>query len=207
VFICVHPWLIFPSRERLPKISGIRVTNVNSSRSGVKSLVFLEKTQINADRNKPFLLPAFICNRSRIKKKNNHGDIANIRRQLPSGKLGVAFEEQAGKLLIKSITPGGPAEQAGFTPGSEILAVHEFGRRQSVLGRGVEKTVELLQGPAGTRVAMTVIPRGKRNEKLYEPIRRRGEINGEICSISTPTPPSDWSAYNDLHERQLPCVS
>ena len=92
------------------------------------------------------------------------GAIANIRWQLPSGKLGITLEEQAGKLLITSITPDSPAEKVGITVGSELLTLHEFGSRQSVLGRGVKKTLELLQGPAGTRVAMTVLPRGKRNE-------------------------------------------
>ena len=89
------------------------------------------------------------------------GAIANIRWQLPPGKLGVTLEEQAGKLLIKSISPGGPAEEAGVSLGSELLAVHEFGSRQPVLGRGVEKAIKLLQGPAGTSIGLTVIPRGK----------------------------------------------
>ncbi len=106
------------------------------------------------------------------------GAIANIRWQLPPGKLGIVLEEQAGKLLIKSITPGSPAEGAGITLGSELLVVHEFGSRQSVLGRGVEKTIKLLQGPAGTSIGLTVIPRGKRREKRFNLVRRRGETNG-----------------------------
>ena len=57
------------------------------------------------------------------------GAIANIRWQLPTGLLGVTLEEQAGKLLIKSVSSGGPAEIAEIKPGSELLAVHEFGRQ------------------------------------------------------------------------------
>lgn len=106
------------------------------------------------------------------------GAVANIRWRLDSGYLGCLLAEEAGKLVLEAVNKGGPIEAAGIPVGSELIAVHEFGETKSVLGRGVDKASSMMRGPAGTRIGLTFIPRGKRGEKRYDLVRSRGNAEG-----------------------------
>ena len=64
----------------------------------------------------------------------------------------VTYEREEG-LLILTVTAGGPAEQAGLTPGEVITAVDGV----SLEGDGKYEGVNLIQGEAGTTVSLEVL--------------------------------------------------
>jgi len=114
------------------------------------------------------------------------GQVANIRWRLPPGVVGLRYDEEGGKLLVSSVTPGSPADEAKIKVGDEIVATHEFGERRNLLGRGEKATTAALQGPAGTNVGISFIPRGQRGEKRVDMVRSRGEIVGDTVRLLPP---------------------
>ena len=70
-----------------------------------------------------------------------------------SGVIGLSIKEKCGQILVKTVSPGEPADQAGLLPDDVILAVdgQEFGNATS----GTEVSL-LLRGPVGEPAHVTV---------------------------------------------------
>ncbi|MHC4879564.1 MAG: PDZ domain-containing protein, partial [Planctomycetota bacterium] len=78
------------------------------------------------------------------------------------------------KLLIAKIQPGSPVEALGsIHVGDELTAVGNgrTGFMHSVTGHSVERAIELLAGPAGTCLRLSVIPHGQIVPTTHEVVR------------------------------------
>lgn len=85
--------------------------------------------------------------------------------------VGVEVKPEPFGLLIVSVIPGGPAEEAGIVAGERIIAV----AGQSLRELTADRAADQLRGPAGSRVEITVTSRDgvPRNVLLT---RRRVEV-------------------------------
>ena len=72
--------------------------------------------------------------------------------------MGVRMEEKEGRLLVESVAPGSPAEEAGIAKGDELLALD---------GQPVKETVDVL-----FRVGREA---GRGHGAGHRPARRGGE--------------------------------
>jgi carboxyl-terminal processing protease len=106
------------------------------------------------------------------------------------GGLGLEVTQEEG--WVKVITPmdGTPAEAAGMQPGDFITAVDG----ESLLGLTLQDAIELLKGPAGSEVVITVVREGV--EQPFEvsiirdiieltAVRTRTEGNAAVLRITT----------------------
>jgi len=66
--------------------------------------------------------------------------------------VGIELALEKGSVLVKRAVPGSPADQVGVPAGSVIVSIE--GR--SVSGLGLAKVTEMLRGPEGSRVSLTV---------------------------------------------------
>ena len=102
-----------------------------------------------------------------------------------SGIVGLSLEEQCGQILVGTISPGGPADQAGVRPGDVILAVDGVEFDDATTGTEVSL---LIRGPVG-EPAHIVIRRGEETLEFY-PVRQGREIvssqmlEGEIAYVA-----------------------
>jgi len=98
----------------------------------------------------------------------------NIPWRLPSGYLGVTFTQQAGKLLIEALAPGGPAAASGqIRVGDELVGIVVAGEEQSVLGWSIPSVIQKLVGLAGTGATLRIVPAGSAAAKTVT-LRRVG---------------------------------
>jgi len=81
--------------------------------------------------------------------------------------LGVELKAEGGSLRIIRVVPGSPAQENGLRAGDQILAVGS----QSTAGLTTEQAADLLQGPEGSTVELTVQTPGQPPRRLA--IRRR----------------------------------
>jgi len=104
------------------------------------------------------------------------GVAVNVPWQLPQGYLGVTFTQQAGKILVERMTPGGPAALSGqIRVGDEIVAVVADGTEKSVLGESIADVLKRLAGLAGTDATLRVVPHGEVDAKTVK-LRRAGGV-------------------------------
>jgi len=75
------------------------------------------------------------------------------------GGVGIAFKKIEQGILIKEIIPDSPAEKAGLKPGQIIKTIEE----KSAANLTIEQTVELLKGPVGTYLKITVTDQNGEN--------------------------------------------
>ena len=81
--------------------------------------------------------------------------------RLPAGYLGITFTQQAGKLLVESLAPGGPAAVSGqLHVGDELVALVTAGEEQSTLGWNIPSVIKQLAGLAGTHATLRIVPSG-----------------------------------------------
>lgn len=73
----------------------------------------------------------------------------------------VSYEREEG-LLVRSVTPGGPAEQAGITTGDLIVAVDGV----SVAGEMRDSAAGLIRGEEGSQVVLTLMRAGDVTEDV-----------------------------------------
>ena len=87
-------------------------------------------------------------------------EISNVKLSL-SG-IGALLEWEDGYTRIKSLVPGGPAEQSKqLKPKDRIVAVaQEEGDPVDVVEMRLNKVVELIRGKKGTTVKLTIVPEG-----------------------------------------------
>ena len=76
--------------------------------------------------------------------------------------IGAALESDDGVCKIRELIPGGPAARSGLLkPGDRIVAVAQAGKEPVDIGNmPLSRSVELIRGPRGTTVTLSVLPVG-----------------------------------------------
>ena len=76
--------------------------------------------------------------------------------------IGASLEATEGSCKIRELIPGGPAARAGLLkPGDRIVAVAQAGKEPvDVTNVPLSRAVELIRGPKGSTVTLTVVPVG-----------------------------------------------
>ncbi len=135
--------------------------------------------------------------------------------ELTPGYVGLGLESQSGKLLIKQITPGGPAAKAdGLSVGDELIGFSEGrnGEMYDLTGRSVKDAIERMKGTAGTYFRIRVLPRGTFSENdARVHLLRRNEMkqSGAGNTYIEPAPAiiNDnlaWCVYERKHQFRDP---
>lgn len=83
--------------------------------------------------------------------------------------IGTHVEMRDDQLVIVSLLPGAPAEQAGLRPGDVILAVDG----EPLAGMSLFEAVTRIRGPQGTRVTLTI---QRPNEPPFDVVLTRARI-------------------------------
>jgi carboxyl-terminal processing protease len=86
--------------------------------------------------------------------------------------IGAALETEDGFVKIKELLPGGPAARSGLLqPGDRILAVAQAGKDPvDIVNMPLSRAVELIRGPKGTRVVLTIGASGAAEHALPKTI-------------------------------------
>jgi len=96
--------------------------------------------------------PRMIALRSRLKKLQQAEDAGGL------AGIGIALGRKDDKIVVQEVIPGSPASLSpAIRPGDHILSVAEAGKQDlDVTGLGLEKVVQLIRGPPGTTVKITL---------------------------------------------------
>ncbi|HEX4341503.1 MAG TPA: carboxy terminal-processing peptidase [Polyangiaceae bacterium] len=94
----------------------------------------------------------------------------NISMSLSLFGIGAALESADGYCTVRDVLSGGPAARGGvLKPGDRIVAVAQAGKDAvDVVDMPLSHTVELIRGPKGTTVTLTVLPSGTTESKVPE---------------------------------------
>jgi carboxyl-terminal processing protease len=84
--------------------------------------------------------------------------------------IGAELGYEDGVLVVVAPLEGSPALEAGLRPGDRILAVDD----RDVAGENIYQVVSWIRGDAGTKVSLTVVPKGASDPEVVE--ITRGEI-------------------------------
>ena len=76
--------------------------------------------------------------------------------------IGASLETEDGYCKIRELLPGGPALRSGLLkPGDRIVAVAQAGEEPvDITNMPLSRAVELIRGPKGTTVTLTILPAG-----------------------------------------------
>jgi carboxyl-terminal processing protease len=76
--------------------------------------------------------------------------------------IGASLESEDGTCKVRELVPGGPAARSGLLkPGDHIVAVAQAGQQPvDIVNMPLSRAVELIRGPKGSTVTLTIIPAG-----------------------------------------------
>jgi carboxyl-terminal processing protease len=76
--------------------------------------------------------------------------------------IGASLESEDGACKVRELLPGGPAARSGLLkPGDRIVAVGQAGKEPvDILNIPLTRAVELIRGPKGSTVTLTIVPAG-----------------------------------------------
>ena len=76
--------------------------------------------------------------------------------------IGAVLENEDGYTKIRELVPGGPASKSGLLkPGDRIIAVAQGSKEPTdIVNMPLSRAVELIRGPKGTNVTLTILPAG-----------------------------------------------
>ena len=93
--------------------------------------------------------------------------------------IGASLENEDGYCKVRELLPGGPAARGGqLKPGDRIVAVAQAGKEPvDIVNMPLSRTVELIRGPKGSTVTLTVIPAGS---AIGSPTKTTSLVRDEI---------------------------
>jgi carboxyl-terminal processing protease len=76
--------------------------------------------------------------------------------------IGASLESEDGACKVRELVPGGPAARSGLLkPGDRIVAVAQAGQQPvDIVNMPLMRAVQLIRGPKGTTVTLTLVPAG-----------------------------------------------
>jgi len=86
--------------------------------------------------------------------------------------IGAVLESKDGFTTIREVLPGGPAGRGGILqPGDRIVGVAQAGKDAvDIVNMPLSRAVELIRGPKGSRVTLTIIPASAPEGSLPKPV-------------------------------------
>ena len=110
---------------------------------------------------------------------DGNGGQASVPGGGPQGKAG-------DQVVVVAPTPGGPADQAGIRPADVIVAVD--GREAS--GLSIYEVADALQGPAGSKVELTIAREGQKEQATVTVTRQKYAlvpVQSKLCAPAAGT--------------------
>jgi carboxyl-terminal processing protease len=151
-----------------------RITNRQEARDVVAAIGRLARDQIGVSSSAVIL--EYLCGATNSLDEYScflTGDqLAETYAQIEGNFVGLGVELKAddGALLVVKVIPRSPAERGGLRAGDRIVGVNG----QSIIGQDTEEAADLLQGPEGSTVDVSVIAPGGAERVLR---MRRAQID------------------------------
>lgn len=102
--------------------------------------------------------------------------------------LGLALKVEQGHILVGGIIPKSPADQSGKIPaGARLVSVTASGKETLLDGKSVGEAADLIRGPVGTKVVLTVLP--PKAQEPYQVTLERAPL--ELAGV----PDSSYAAF------------
>jgi carboxyl-terminal processing protease len=108
----------------------------------------------------------------------------DIQLKLSLDGIGASLRSEDGYVTVMSIVPGGAAEKDGrLKKGDRIVAVGQEGSPEDidVVEKKTDDVVDLIRGPAGTKVRLTVEPKLGGGRQVFEIVRAKIQLEDEAA--------------------------